>query len=242
MRRQITTLIAVASALALPAAAQASVVQTTSKGELRIGALGGETNFVKVKYRASGQPWMGRGGGFVVTDRAGAVPADPSCLLLGKGIVGCDATGLNTVSVVLGDGDDTLRIRTGRNGGVPSRISTFARGDGGNDVIRSGTGADRLFGSHGRDVLGGWKGPDRLHGGADRDGLLGFAGDDVLLGGAGGDVLFGMRGRDRLFGGTGPDVLLARDFRRDRVIHCGPGAASRESAITDGRDPRPISC
>lgn len=234
-------LAALAFSLVLAPAARASIVGTTDKGELRIGALGGEQNNVKVKYRSDGVGFAGPGGAFVVLDRAGALPG-PGCVPLGAKVVGCDATGLSRISVVLGDGDDVMLIKTGAKAGVPARFVTVARGGAGQDVIRAGTGDDRLLGGPGRDTFAGWKGNDRIFGGPGTDALLGFAGDDLLAGGPGADVLFGQRGRDAMLGGPGTDVILARDGRRDRRINCGAGPNARERAVTDRRDPRPVSC
>jgi Ca2+-binding RTX toxin-like protein len=73
-------------------------------------------------------------------------------------------------------------------------------GGGGNDVIRSGPGRDRLLGSGGDDLL---------HGGPDRDVLEGGDGDDELRGGQGKDQLRGGLGDDGCRGGPGADSELS---------------------------------
>lgn len=114
-------------------------------------------------------------------------------------------------------------------------------GRGGNDVVQSLDGTDRIYGGRGRDRLRcNLAVSDRCHlvGGAAGDELQGGAGADLLRGGPGKDRMFGWEGADRLVGGPdsdklfgeqGSDRLLARDESRDRVV----GGSGRDAARTD---------
>ncbi len=66
------------------------------------------------------------------------------------------------------------------------------------DLVRAGTGGDRLLGNGGNDGLFGESGSDTLEGGT---------GNDRLVGGSGNDVLFGGAGMDTLDGGAGQDLI-----------------------------------
>ncbi|MDC7712059.1 type I secretion C-terminal target domain-containing protein [Vogesella indigofera] len=59
------------------------------------------------------------------------------------------------------------------------------------DIVKSGSGNDRLYGQGGSDILIGQDGDDYLHGGSGSDGLSGGNGNDVLIGGSGADALRG---------------------------------------------------
>ena len=90
--------------------------------------------------------------------------------------------------------------------------SAFTLGDlllvgrGGNDVLKGGSGNDRIYGDTGDDVLDGFGGNDSLYGdGAD---FASSTGNDTLRGGDGNDSLFG----DEFYGGgTGNDILDGGD-------------------------------
>jgi Ca2+-binding RTX toxin-like protein len=90
--------------------------------------------------------------------------------------------------------------------------SAFTLGDlllvgrGGNDVLKGGSGNDRIYGDTGDDVLDGFAGNDTLYGdGAD---FASSTGNDTLRGGDGNDSLFG----DEFYGGgTGNDILDGGD-------------------------------
>ena len=78
----------------------------------------------------------------------------------------------------------------------------------GNDKMVGGGGQDRLLGRAGDDNLDGGKGHDSLFGGTGEDSLNGGAGHDRLLGGAGNDVLDDGSGHDVMSGGAGADVFV----------------------------------
>jgi Ca2+-binding RTX toxin-like protein len=97
------------------------------------------------------------------------------------------------------------------------------------EMLFSGDGADTLLGDGANNTLGGGIGADLLQGGDGRDALWGdgtvsghrltadtgsqYGGDDSLEGGSGADTLVGGIGSDRLTGGGGADrfVFLATD-------------------------------
>lgn len=87
------------------------------------------------------------------------------------------SSGIDKVSIFLGDGNDTAL--------VSSRIreSVYADGGDGNDLIDGGRGDDILVGGAGNDWLIGGRGRDVLIGGLGSDKLLGTSGGDLLIGG-----------------------------------------------------------
>jgi Ca2+-binding RTX toxin-like protein len=77
----------------------------------------------------------------------------------------------------------------------------------GDDILRGGAGADRIFGDWGNDLLFGDAGNDALFGGDGDDAVKGGGGADYLDGGKGDDVLTGNGADDLLYGRNGDDVL-----------------------------------
>ncbi|MBN8631818.1 MAG: hypothetical protein J0L76_13280 [Rhodobacterales bacterium] len=90
---------------------------------------------------------------------------------------------------------------------LTSTGSAAGTGNGLDNAITGGTGANRLFGLDGFDFLFGGGGSDSLYGGNGNDQLDGGTGNDSMLGGADIDMIFGGAGNDRLFGGTEGDML-----------------------------------
>ena len=98
-------------------------------------------------------------------------------------------------------------------------VALFARGQGGNDVLRGGrnvdgldggSGDDRLTGGRDRDVIEGGPGADLVRGGDGSDSLIGDAGDDALMGGSGDDTFISAAapdGADAFDGGLGVDTV-----------------------------------
>lgn len=72
-------------------------------------------------------------------------------------------------------------------------------GNGGNDELAGGSGADTIIGDNGDDAIGGGAGDDDLTGSAGADAIAGDAGNDTLDGGTSADLLSG--------GGQSGDVL-----------------------------------
>ncbi|MBD2206296.1 hypothetical protein H6G33_29300 [Calothrix sp. FACHB-1219] len=88
-----------------------------------------------------------------------------------------------------------------------SNLNYTLVGQGGNDNLTGGNGADRLLGGFGDDTLDGSNGNDNLFGDFGNDSLIGGNGNDQLFGGVGSDVLRGDAGNDRLFGELGDDIV-----------------------------------
>lgn len=130
-----------------------------------------------------------------------------------------------------GDGDDVLR-----GGGGADRLYSKAGNDrvsggGGDDYISGGLGNDQVYGGTGSDILLGLSGNDRVYGGGGRDYLDGGAGADTMDGGGGDDVVSGGRGTDALSGGAGNDTLYA-----GRDSDAVDGGAGKDRAYLQSED------
>jgi Ca2+-binding RTX toxin-like protein len=79
--------------------------------------------------------------------------------------------------------------------------------------------------------------PDKVL--SDNESLEGSDGPDVLIGDNGDNSLLGHLGADTFEGKGGDDFIEALDGARDKQIDCGPGD---DEAVTDPKDPDPISC
>lgn len=75
------------------------------------------------------------------------------------------------------------------------------------EVLRGGSGNDRIYALGGNDHIFAGAGNDTAEGGAGNDKIHGDDGNDVLLGGAGNDCLDGDDGDDWLDGGAGSDEV-----------------------------------
>jgi Ca2+-binding RTX toxin-like protein len=104
--------------------------------------------------------------------------------------------------------------------------TTVLAGDG-NDIIITGSGADKLYGQDGHDTLMSGAGDDLLLGGAGNDILNGGAGSDDLWGGTGNDTLIGGTGSDDMWGGAGSDTF-AVDFGYSFTRHLPGGQGGYE--------------
>jgi Ca2+-binding RTX toxin-like protein len=131
----------------------------------------------------------------------------------------CDAGAIQTIRVVLGDGDDSvafsgLKLRTVIDGGPGAdqisgmELSDALTGGAGADSIGGGGGDDIIQGGDGDDVvLRGGSGNDQIDGGSGNDELQGEDGNDTLNAGSGKDKIDAGAGDDSLTGGSGGDVL-----------------------------------
>ncbi|MEX0985129.1 MAG: calcium-binding protein [Actinomycetota bacterium] len=138
-----------------------------------------------------------------VTDTAGwNAPADAQCVVVDTTVT-CDPTGftaIGTVTISLGDGNDTF-------------ASDAAGGTGTAFSIRGGSGVDTLDGSSRDETMSGDAGLDTVSGGAGNDTLNGDTGTlttgspDTVSGGNGNDTVSGQGGNDTLSGGAGTDTL-----------------------------------
>jgi Ca2+-binding RTX toxin-like protein len=113
-----------------------------------------------------------------------------------------------TVNLLTGKGlggfaqGDVLKNIEDLNG---SKFADLLTGDGADNVIGGGFGADYLYGGDGRDIL---------DGGSENDNLFGDAGDDKLSGGLGNDRITGGAGADFINGNEGSDTA---DYRHSKA-------------------------
>jgi hypothetical protein len=214
MRRTAVALAAALACMALPAAAAASMVSVEG-GVLLVAAAPGETNEVSVSQRIP--PGSETPSEYAVKDTsAGTTPGagcgpDPTLPPQGSPVV-CPASGVQSVVIRLGDGDDRADYGFA---GLPISI----HGEAGSDHIAmfatAGTLAD---GGDGNDVV---QGGDDVRGGPGDDQL---AGSRLLDGGDGNDILRKVNGNagGRLVGGPGDDAFDSGDGWADE-LECGAG-------------------
>ena len=115
------------------------------------------------------------------------------------------------------------------------------------EVLRGGSGADRVIGNAKVNSLFGGAGEDLLEGGGGADGLIGEEGNDRLRGGTGDDLVHGQEGADRVLGGAGRDVLHGgedgdRLFTRDGSTDDVACEGGRDIADLDIRDFATLGC
>jgi hypothetical protein len=135
--------------------------------------------------------------------------ADPNQLQVD---VGDDNTadftfGLNTfnaIDVKAGEGDDTIRIDQ-VNGVFTTTKATRINGQGGDDLIIGGSGAETLVGGRGDDTI------------------LGGSGAETLIGGSGNDLIDGNGGVDTAFMGKGDDTFVWDPGDGSDVVEGGKG-------------------
>lgn len=128
----------------------------------------------------------GRGGNDTIYVGPGVVNSDV------RGSMGDDSITVETqfnVTVIGGDGNDSIS------------------GGGGNDYLVGKRGRDTIYGNAGNDYIIGSGANDMLYGGGGSDTLLGSNGDDMLDGGAGNDLISGGDGMDEIYGRGGNDTL-----------------------------------
>lgn len=203
---------------AAPAQAAATGVASVSGAKLTFQAGNGKTNRV----------WITEAGGTVTVDDRVAVRAGKGCKAVGGDKTKVTCTGVELVSVSLGNrndvfvnisgvtayayggtGNDTLNGGTARDvlrGGVGDDT---VNGGEGTDYVYGEAGDDKVYGGEGNDRLYGDSGNDRIHGGAGRDLIRDGSGNDRAYGDAGNDVLYDGKGKDRYYGSAGDDTLQA---------------------------------
>jgi Ca2+-binding RTX toxin-like protein len=156
-----------------------------------------------------------------------------------SGVAAADFTGLTSVSVtggdgddiitgtadfndtiIAGDGNDTITVGIGAtsvDGG--DGHDTIVAGDGndtieggdGHDLITAGAGNDSVRAGDGNDTVSGEDGDDTIEAGDGEDLINGNAGLDVINGGFGDDMLMGDADDDTVFGGAGDDIIGGGD-------------------------------
>jgi Ca2+-binding RTX toxin-like protein len=83
-------------------------------------------------------------------------------------------------------------------------------GNGGNDIFNAGAGNDKIFGCYGNDVIDAGTGDDIIFGNGGNDVINAGAGDDIIYGGAGSLVLDSGAGSDTIWLSGGSDVVVVR--------------------------------
>jgi len=134
------------------------------------------------------------------------------------------------------DGNDQLTLDEA-SGALP-RAEIF--GEGGNDTLTGGSGADHLNGGPGNDTLLGKGGFDQLFGGP---------GDDTLTGGDADDQVFGEAGNDRMIWNPGDDTDLNEGGSETDAVEINGGGGAEVFTTTangarvrfDRLDPAPFS-
>ncbi|MFC1516467.1 Ig-like domain-containing protein, partial [Thermodesulfobacteriota bacterium] len=117
--------------------------------------------------------------------------------------------------IVIHGSEDSETIILDRNSiGIPTEVY----GNGGDDIIVTGTGDDYVEGGNGNDTIFTYEGNDELYGDAGNDKLMGGTGNDELYGGSGNDLLDESYDRaapntiipetNTLSGGSGEDQIL----------------------------------
>ena len=118
------------------------------------------------------------------------------------------------VTIRAGEGNDTVDVAPG------TKVRLTLLGGEGDDTLRGGDGGDRILGLDGRDRLEGRGGGDLITAGASRahlpgedqtapvvEEIDGGSGNDRLYGGLGADRIFGEGGNDLVEGGAGEDTV-----------------------------------
>jgi Ca2+-binding RTX toxin-like protein len=136
--------------------------------------------------------------------------ADPAGVALGAGCTEvsptagrCDLSSLTEVRVLVGGGNDDVRVVASS----PVSVPMYIEGGPGLDHLEGGTAGDTIEGGDAADELDGNAGSDALHGRFGEDELIGDLGHDVLDAGQHEDALFGGEGDDDLIGYTADDDL-----------------------------------
>jgi Ca2+-binding RTX toxin-like protein len=126
-----------------------------------------------------------------------------------------------------------LRVHATVEGGTTNTVVFGADSESG-EILKGGSGTDRIYGGSGDDVLRGNAGGDHLEGGRGDDLVLGGQGNDDLSGDQGSDEIDGGAGGDRLRGGAGDDVLTGG--RGDDRLEGGSGHDTYIVDSGDGND------
>ena len=137
----------------------------------------------------------------------------------GSNVYRFDADLVNSIHIVLCDGDDNATIGGGSDGG--SDCGSDGGSDGSLDIpalIEGGAGNDKLTGGRADDILVGGSGKDNLNGRGGNDVLLGGSSKDDRNGGKGNDLLISdiWSSEDTL---AGLDALHAEWTRDDASYH-----------------------
>jgi glucose/arabinose dehydrogenase len=222
---------------------------SVSGAKLKYSAASGESNDVLVTLDS---------GAYSIADSGAVITAGAGCTSVAPGAVTCSATGVGSMSVSLGGGNDAVTVS------APTKASL--NGGSEDDHLTGGAGADSLLGGPGNDTLQGSDGDDTLDGGAGDDSIAGAVGTDTVsytsrktpvgvtlddvandgetslaehdnvastvensMGGSGNDTLIGSAGPNTLSGGPGDDTLQGSDG--DDTLDGGAGDDSIAGAV-----------
>ena len=128
-----------------------------------------------------------------------------------NGVTAAAFTGLTSIIVDAGNGDDTI-IGSPINRPVDNTVGSPIFGDDiagghGHDTITGQAGADTIRGGDGNDSISGGTENDSILGGDGQDSINGDAGNDSIDSGDGDDTVNGGDGNDSVFGDNGEDAL-----------------------------------
>lgn len=144
-----------------------------------------------------------------------------------------------------GLGTDTLQMQTAANLSIDLLVTKAQSFKGGSvtvsgvEILRTGSGRDRLSGSNLADTLEGGSGNDTLSGRGGADRLAGGLGNDRLDGGAGNDILSGGAGTDSFVfrPGSGRDRITDFADGTDKIVFAsGPDGMSDLQILDQGAD------
>jgi Ca2+-binding RTX toxin-like protein len=238
--------VAVVMLAAWPATTHASTASVFGN-TLSYEAGTGEKNTVSISADASG---------YVIEDLGVPnITEGANCTEVDSQHTRCVNTGVQALSLMLGDENDVLTIDDSAYAGLPTTgdpplQANGGEGDdtmvggGGEDSLKGEAGNDRVSTGAGDDVVSGLTGDDTINGGPGNDKLLnGGDGDDVVdagpgddenvLGSEGNDIVDGDSGHDNVSGGKGNDTVRAGDGN-DTLDVRGADAASGQDELDGG--------
>lgn len=202
---------ALAGAVALPAAAQATLTVSSTDPKLILVRGDGADSVLTLTSSGSNA-----GGHLTMTGNPESMTLSASnaagCVTNGGASIICNPIGGKVIDVDLGGGKATVTVNVSAVHAPGARI--VYRGGSGVDLVNgAGSSAplDIGLGAGDKQTATGGSGPDTITGSPVADTLNGGGGDDVLDGGDGNDLLAGGAGADRLQGGPGNDVLDGGD-------------------------------
>ena len=114
-----------------------------------------------------------------------------------------DDTGIETIALNLGSGDDILDAQD-----ISNKIKLTITGGAGDDLILAGAGADTIDAGTGDDLVFGRAGDDQIKGNSGDDLIFAMTGDDTVYGGHDNDIIYGNEGRDTIYGESGSDIIF----------------------------------
>lgn len=152
---------------------------------------------------------------------------------------GTTIANIETLSLSLGAGNDTIVLDGGNFGIVTGDGRNSVTTGAGNDSVSGGSGDDTISAGAGNDSIFGFGGNDRLSGGAGDDSIQAVGSGNVVLdGGEGNDFLVSGWGLDTLIGGAGADIFqFFGQGGIDRVLDFTYAAGDRVDAAFFRFDP-----